>query len=114
MKTELLDELRILCARLPVPQPEWHPHVPEIRAFRADFERALALAAERPAALTLAAELLDAETEPELAEGAAPELAAAWRRLEELPPPGGQHPFLDEIAPALEAVRILLAALSRG
>lgn len=114
MVDELLDELRILCARLPVPQPEWHPFVPEIRAFRADFERALALAATRPEAVVLAGELIEAEAEPELADGAEPELAAAWARLAALPPPGGQHPFLDEIAPAIEALRVLLAALSRG
>jgi hypothetical protein len=109
----LLHELRVLCARLPVPQPTWHPYVPMILRCREDFEYALALAAERPEVIVRAAELVHDEKEPTLDPGAPPELAAAYERLRALPEPDGQHPFLDEIVPALEAMRILLVALSQ-
>ena len=39
-------------------------------------------------------------------------LTGAWERLQALPLPEGQHPFLDEIVPALDALRLLLVALS--
>lgn len=108
---ELLAELHRLCERLPVPQPGWHPYVDQITSCRADFEHALALAAEQPAALELVAEFLDGTAEPAFEAGSPPELIAAWRRLEALPLPSGQHPYLDEILPALEAHRLLLIAL---
>jgi hypothetical protein len=109
----LLHELRVLCARLPVPQPTWHPYVPLIRACREDFEYALALAAERPEVIERAAALVEEESEPRLDPGASPELTAAYERLRALPGPDGQHPFLDEILPTLAALRILLVALSQ-
>ncbi len=110
---ELLTELRVLCARLPVPQPSWHPYVPELAACRGDFERALERAAEQPSVLERVAALLDGDAAPVLDTGASPDLTAAWRRLEALPRPGGQHPYLGEILPALDALRLLLVALSR-
>lgn len=109
---ELLAELHRLCERLPVPQPGWHPYVDQIASCRADFEHALALAADQPAALELVAAFLDGGTEPTFEADSPPELIAAWRRLEALPLPSGQHPYLDEILPALEAHRLLLIALS--
>ena|GEM_PF-1915452 len=111
--SELLAELRRLHARLPVPQPAWHPYVPLIAAARDDLERALALAAERPDSLELAAALLDGGPEPAFDEDASPELTAAWRRLEALPLPDGRHPYLDDILPVVEGLRLLLVALSR-
>ena len=110
--SELLGELRGLCARLPVPQPSWHPYVSRIAACRSDFEQALALASEQPAALERLAALLDGDTEPAFAGDASPGLVAAWQRLGALPLPSGQHPYLDEILPALDALRLLLIALS--
>lgn len=110
---EFLHELRVLCARLPVPQPTWHPYVPMILSCREDFEYALALAADRPDVVERAATLVEEESEPTLDPGASPELAAAYERLHALPDPDGQHPFLDEILPALEAMRVLLVALSQ-
>jgi len=110
---ELLHELRVLCARLPVPQPTWHPYVPMILSCREDFEYALALAAERPEVILRAAALVEETSEPTLDPGASPELAAAYERLHALPDPDGQHPFLDEILPALEAMRVLLVALGQ-
>jgi hypothetical protein len=109
---DLTAELRRLCARLPVPQPGWHPYVALIGACRDDFERALALADVRPRTLELVAALVDGETELPFDRDASAELAAAWERLEALPLPEGQHPYLDEILPALDALRLLLVALS--
>lgn len=109
--SEVLAELHGLCSRLPVPQPTWHPYVSQIAACRSNFEQALALAAEQPAALESMAALLEAGTEPVFDDETAPDLVAAWRQLEALPQPSGQHPYLDEM-PALEALRLLLVALS--
>jgi carbon-monoxide dehydrogenase large subunit len=111
--SELLAELRRLCARLPLPQPSWHPYVAQIAACRNDFEQALALAADAPPTLELFAALVDGDAEPAFDEAASPALTAAWSRLEALPLPSGQHPYLDEILPALEAHRLLLVALSQ-
>lgn len=108
----ILGELRALLDRLPLPQPSWHPHVPEILACRDDFAASIGAAAERPEALDAFAELLDEES-AELEPDAPAELQEAWARLHALPIPEGQHPFLDEILPALEAMRLLLVALSR-
>jgi hypothetical protein len=110
---QLLRELRSLCARLPAPQPNWHPHVALIVACRQDFERAIDATAAIPDALELFTALADGEAEPDFDPAASPELAAAWQRLETLPIPAGQHPYLDDILPALEALRLLLVALSR-
>ena len=111
--SELLAELRGLCTRLPVPQPSWHPYVSQMAACRGDFEQALAHAAEHPATLELLAALIEGETEATFDRGASPTLTTAWERLEGLPTPNGQHPYLDQILPALEALRVLLVALSR-
>ena len=109
---ELLAELRGLCARIPIPQPSWHPYVSQITACRDDFEQALALATEHPTTLDLLAALIEDEAELIFDPGASPRLTRAWERLEELPTPSGQHPDLDDIIPALEAHRLLLVALS--
>lgn len=109
---ELLTDLRCLCARLPLPQPSWHPYVPLIAACRTDFEQALALAADSPEAVERVAALVGGELELTFDPDASPELTAAWQRLEALPLPNGQHPYLDDILPALEALRLLLVALS--
>ena len=111
---ELLAELQRLCERLPLPQPGWHPYVDQIAACRADFEHALALAAERPGALAVLERLLDADPRPAFDAEASPALTTAWRRLEALPLPDGQHPYLDEILSTLDAHRLLLVALSQA
>ena len=110
--SEVEAELRRLCHRLPVPQPSWHPYVAQIADCQDDFEHALAQAADAPQTLELVAALVDGYAEPAFDEAASLELTAAWRRLEALPMPSGQHPYLDEILPALEAHRLLLVALS--
>jgi hypothetical protein len=110
---DVLWELRHLCARLPVPQPGWHPYVALIAGCRHDFEHALTLTAEHPAALDLFAALAEGDLDLTFDPAGSPELASAWVRLEELPIPEGQHPYLDDILPALEALRLLLISLSR-
>lgn len=112
-QAELVGELRGLWARLPIPEPSWHPHVALIHACRDDFEHAIAAAADRPAALDLLAALIDGAPEPAFDRDASSELTGAWERLRALPLPEGQHPFLDEIVPALDALRLLLVALSQ-
>lgn len=109
---ELLLELRRLCDQLPVPQPSWHPYVTQIADCRTDFEHSLELSAVRPEALELVATLVDGSVELDFGVNATPELTAAWQRLQALPLPSGQHPYLDDILPALEAHRLLLIALS--
>lgn len=113
-QAELLAELRTLAGRLPLPQPSWHPHVALIAACRSDLEAALDEAARDESALDLLAELIDGVPAPSFDADASPELTAAWERLQALPLPDGQHPFLDEILPALEALRLVLVALSRS
>ena len=110
--SELPAELLRLCARLPVPRPSWHPYVSQIAACRSDFEQALALAAEHPAVLERVAALIDDEHELTFEPNASTWLTLAWQRLAALPLPEGQHPYLDEVLPALDALRLLLVALS--
>jgi hypothetical protein len=109
---DILWELRRLCAGLPVPQAGWHLYVALIAGCRQDFEHALALTAEHPAALDLFAALTDGELDLTFDPAGSPELTSAWQRLDELPIPEGQHPYLDDILPALEALRLLLVSLS--
>lgn len=111
---ELLHELGRLCDRLPVPQESWHPYVPLIRACRADLERALELAAGRPEVAAMLAALVAGEATIDFDAGDSPELAAAYERLDNLPAPSGRHPYLDEILPTLEGLRLLLVALGRA
>ena len=110
---QLLVELRSLQTRLPVPQPHWHPHVARIAACRDDFAQAIEELDGDPEALDLLAALVDGASEPDFAADASEPLAAAWQRLESLPLPEGQHPFLHEIVPALDALRLVLVTLSR-
>jgi hypothetical protein len=98
---------------LPVPQPGWHPYVALIAGCRHDFEHALTLTAQHPAARDLFAALADGDLDLTFDSANSPELTSAWVRLEELPIPDGQHPYLDDILPALEALRLLLVSLSQ-
>jgi hypothetical protein len=89
---ELLHELRVLCARLPVPQPTWHPYGPMILRRREDFEYALTLAAERPEVIVRAAALIEEAGDPTLDAGAPPELAAATDASARCPTPTSSTP----------------------
>lgn len=108
----LIAALRTLHARLPVPQPGWHPHVALITDCRDDFGHAIDAAEEDPRALDLLAALIDGELEPHFVPDTPDELTEAWERLHALTLPEGQHPFLDEILAALDALRLLLIALN--
>ena len=108
----LLAELQDLCARLPVPQPSWHPYVSQIAACRSDFEQAVTRAAEWPVVLDRFAALINEEHDASFDPDRSSWLTAAWQRLQALPLPDGEHPYLDDIRPALESHRLLLIALS--
>ena len=97
----MIDDLLQLAERLPVPQGMWHPHAASIRAVRdellADLARLRTCAdAEERLTTLLGVHLL-------------PRPGSA---LAALPVPEGQHPFLDEIVPVLEAARLVQGALA--
>ena len=98
-EVELVETLRELLDRCPFPSC-WHPGWSAIAEVLEDF-RAAVEALERPA------ELVTDCYKP----GA--EVAAARERLEALPRPAGQHPYLDVIVPTLEAMEAALDLLER-
>jgi hypothetical protein len=109
---ELLDALWDLYERLPVPGSSWHAHAALIAGTRTDFKRALDGCAHHPKVLDLIGRALDGELDAALAPNANAELTAAYERFRTLPIPAGEHPFLDEILPTLEAVEATLVCLS--
>lgn len=109
--TETIEVLRELAARFPIPEGRWHRFVDRMVACRRDFEEAVeALAADEAAQAAL--ERLIDESVFELPDGAPADLRAALARLDGLPVPEGQHPFIAEIVPTLEAMRVTLCALA--
>jgi hypothetical protein len=109
---ELLAELRRLAERLPLPHPYWHPYTGEMHVVVRDLFAALdAIALVPPAQVEL---LRHVEGEAELPppDAGGPNVAAARRRLRDLPVPQGEHPYLAEIVPTLEAAAAALAALT--
>lgn len=111
---ELHETVAALAAGFPVPNPSWHRYVPEMQACLADLRVALAACERRAEALELAASAVEGELDSGFdAEHAPPALRDAYRRLGLLPVPAGEHPYLDEIVPALEALEALLVAISR-
>lgn len=110
---DLYEAVTELADAFPVPHPSWHGYVPEMRACVTDLRRALAVSAEAPELLELAARSVDGDLEEGFdAHAAGPRLAVAYRRLGLLPVPAGEHPYLDEIVPTLEAMEALLVAVS--
>lgn len=104
----MLDLLLAAADRLPRPDPRWHPYAGPIADFSADL--AALVEAVRP--LAALEELLAAQLDrlpglPVPPPDAA--LAAAWQRLQQLPRPAGEHPFLNEIEQAIELAQLLLA-----
>ena len=98
----MIDDLSQLAARMPVPEGVWHPHAALIREVRDELLADLArLRACRDAEERLTTLLGD----PSLA----PRPGSALARL---PLPEGRHPYLDEILPALDAARLVQAALA--
>lgn len=110
---DLREAVTALAATFPVPSPSWHRYVPEMRACLADLRAALAACDGGPEALDLAASAVEGALDSAFdAEHAGPALRDAYRRLGLLPVPAGEHPYLDEIVPTLEALEALLVAIS--
>jgi hypothetical protein len=88
-------ELRELALRLPIPVESWHPYVRLIAAVRDELLEEL--------------EQVDDDRLAAVLEGPVPP-ATPGSALAALPVPEGQHPFLDEILPVLEAAAYVQAA----
>jgi hypothetical protein len=109
----LYEAVEALVAAFPVPHPSWHAYVPEMRACLGDLRRALEVCGQSPEVLGLALCAVEGELEQGFdVRRAGGRLAAAYGRLGALPVPAGEHPFLDEIVPTLEATEALLVAVS--
>ena len=111
-RQELLVALRELCGRLPVPGSSWHAHAALIAGTRTDFDVALNVCAQHRAVLDLIGRALEGDLDAAFAAGTNAELTASYQRFRALPIPAGEHPFLDEILPTLEAVEAALVCLS--
>lgn len=108
----VVAEMRSLVQRFPLPHPAWHRYVPEMHAVVIDAIAALdALAAASGAHEELHRQVGGEAASP-AEDAGGPTIAAARRRLRELPIPSGEHPYLDEILLMLEAAEAALAALA--
>ena len=107
-----LGDVIALYDRLPVPDGGWHHGASEIAAVRDDFRRALDIVQRRAEALAQLEDLLFEHEPPVTLAPPDDALAAAFHRLASLPRPSGHHPYLDVIAPALEAAACVLAAVA--
>jgi hypothetical protein len=103
--------LRELATQFPIPSPGWHGYVETMLACRRDFDLAIAAIEADPAAAAALDRLVSEEDAlPEAPPDGA--VGAALARLDALPRPDGQHPFLPEIEPALDAMRAALHAVA--
>jgi hypothetical protein len=110
----LREELGRILKQLPQPQAASHPHHLEIEAFCVDVGVALDAVDMHPEALSIVESILASDAEASFEPSAATELAAAWERLARFPVPNdAEHPFLNNIFPAVQGLQLLLAALSR-
>ncbi len=109
--TEAVAVLQELARRFPVPEGRWHRFVDAIAACRGDFEIALA-SIDADAQATRALDELIARVPSEFPQVATGPVAAALSRLDGLPVPEGQHPFIAEIVPTLVAMRVALQAVA--
>ena len=107
---ELLTELWRLAERFPIPDGSWHRYATELQYVAADFAAAVTALERPPEAVQELGRRLDDDAHPVGRGGR--ELTAAAARLEALPFPAGEHPFLDEIAVTAEAMRQTIAALA--
>lgn len=107
---ELLAELRRLAERFPIPDSSWHAYVSELRQVAADLAAAVTALERLPDAAKELRRRIEGDERPVAPGG--PELASAAVRLQALPLPAGEHPFLDEIAVTVEASRRMIAALA--
>lgn len=109
---ELLEELRRLVARFPIPHPSWHGYVPEMRTVVRDLAAAIDALQSLPRAQAELLRRVEGRPEPQPEQPAGVALADAQERLRALPVPAGEHPFLDEIAVTIEAAEAALTALA--
>lgn len=108
----LIEEVGALAARFPVPDPSWHGYTAEMRACLADLAGAFEAARGDSSVVALLERAFGGEPERPFDAGAADRLSQAYERLGRLPIPAGEHPFLDEIIPTLEAMEALLVCVS--
>ena len=97
----VIGEIRELAGAMPVPDASWHPHAALIRAVRDELLADLTRLEAQAGGEERLSSLLGAEVAPR--PGSA--LAA-------LPVPQGEHPYLGEILPVLEAARLVQAAVA--
>jgi hypothetical protein len=109
---DLHAELKRLAERFPTPDPAWHRFVPEIHEVIRDLFVALDAVAALPGAQAALVQHIENDAAPPDEDAGGPALAAARRRLRDLPAPQGEHPYLDEIQVTLEAADALLSALA--
>ena len=109
---DLLAELRRMAERLPLPHPFWHPYTDEMHVVVRDLFAALDAIALIPPAHVELLRHIEGEAEIPPPDAGGPAVAAARRRLRDLPVPQGEHPYLAEIVPTLEAAASALAALT--
>ena len=107
----MLDDLRALWERAPVPRERWHAWVDVIAQLHEDVSVGLdVLDADDEARCALAGLIEDGRAATDVGRDDA--VAAAIRRLDELPRPDGKHPYLEDILPALEVAEVVLAAVA--
>jgi hypothetical protein len=109
---DLLDELRALVERFPLPHPLWHRYVGEMHEMIVDLTAALDALATLSRARDELRRHVDGDADPPPEHAGGPTVAAARARLRALPVPQGEHPYLDEILLTLEAAEAALAALA--
>jgi hypothetical protein len=108
----VLEEMRVLVERLPLPHPFWHQFVPEMDVVVIDARAAIDALASLPQAATQLLRQIEEHADHPDDQAAGPTIAAARARLRALPVPQGEHPYLDEILLALEAAQAALGALA--
>jgi hypothetical protein len=109
---ELLSELRRLAERMPLPHPFWHPYTGQMHVVVRDLFAAIDAIALLPHAQVELLSHVEGRAEAPPPDAGGPTVAAARKRLRDLPLPDGQHPYLFEIVPTLEAAAAALAALT--
>jgi hypothetical protein len=110
--TELVAELRRLAERLPLPHPFWHPFTAEMHVVVRDLFAALDAIVLVPQAQLELLRHVEGQAEMPPPDAGGPAVAAARRRLRDLPVPEGEHPYIAEIVPTLDAAALALAALT--
>jgi hypothetical protein len=109
--TETTALLRELAEVFPIPDGRWHRYDASIRACRRDFDLSIRSVESDRRAIEALEILLerDALEKPDDLDAA---VVRALARLDGLPAPEGQHPFIAEILPTLHAMRAVLYAVA--